>query len=182
MRKKIVITGLILLIAGVGLAAFSTTESYIEENTVDKWENIWPSRLNPPSNPENSTFWGRFMRSGYWFEFNLSFSGPVRVTVSVLEQVAQIMTPVFNQSGTYFSQKVSIGGNGTYQVDIKNEGSVPADIAPGSNVFAKENVTKQRTYYPYFTFGTLITLGGAAVLIYGALAKQRKLSRARKRG
>lgn len=138
---------------------------------VEKWDPI-RSPLNPPPEPYNSTFWGRLMHKGWWFELNLSSSNPVRVTVSPMTQEGPA-TPIFNQVGTIFTQKVKTGATDTYQIDIKNEGTSPADIL--GNVTAKEEITTYRTVYPYATPATLIAFAGATILVFGVLTKPKKL-------
>ena len=174
MRRSVVVIGFVFLLVGIILAFYSTGESYSEEEIVTEWDDIWPSTLNPPPDPQNATFWGSYVQIGDWIEFDLSFSGSVRVTVSALQQADQKLTPIFDEVGTVFDQKVAVPGSGTYQVDIKNEGLSAVDIIPGSSVAVKTNVTSYGTSYPYSAIGVLTACGGAVVLILGLLSKSRK--------
>ena len=174
MRRNVVVIGFVFLLVGIILVSYSTVESYSEEEIVTKWDDIWPSTLNPPPDPQNATFWGSYVKLGDWIEFDLSFSDSVRVTVSGLQQADQKLTPIFDKVGTTFDQKVAVAGTGTYQVDIKNEGPSAVDINPGSSVAVKTNVTSYRTSYPYSALGVLTACGGAIVLILGLLSKSRK--------
>jgi len=105
---------------------------------------------------------------------NLSFSGSLRVTVSALESESQTMTPIFDQSGTAFTQKVSILETGTYHIDIKNEGSTVVDILPGSTVAAKQTDAKEQVSYPYQALGVLAIFCGVAILLLGVFTKSKK--------
>ncbi|HKZ93467.1 MAG TPA: hypothetical protein VJ249_02645 [Candidatus Bathyarchaeia archaeon] len=181
MRRLFVVAGLVLVIVGVALTLYSVREVYFEENVVEVWGSvvrpIWPSRLNASGSSGDRGFWGRFMSRSSWFKLNLSFSGVVRVSVSSVQRDAegsQTLVPVFSEVGAVFGQRVDVGGNGTYQVDLVNEGAVPVDVLPGSNVYAKENVAKNRVGSPYSVVGTLAALLGVVVMIFGLVAKSRK--------
>jgi hypothetical protein len=167
---------LIFLIVGIVLAAFSIQESYTEENTLDKWDlNKEPSTLNP-QNP--GPLWALEMQEGSFFELNVSASNTVRMrigTPTYNNSTGEVVltNPIFNQVGTGFTQKVAVGGSGTYQVEVKNEGATPVNIL--GNVFAKKIVTiYYPTVFPYSSLGTLVVLGGLASLIYGVLTKPKK--------
>lgn len=175
-RKIIVITGLILLIAGIVLAVSeSTVESRTEENVIETWD-MWPHTLNPPSEPWNHTFWGRLMQQGWWFEFDVSASHPVRITVSVVQHLPDPwLVPIFDQVGTRFTQSVTTGGTGTYQVDIINEGPYTVDLE--GSVTAKREETRNQRLYPYAALGTVIALIGVAVLSAGIYTKSTSSKR-----
>lgn len=177
-KKQIVIAGMLLLIVGIPVALYSTTEDITEENIREIWD-IWPSTLTPPPNPQNRTFWGRLMRADWWFELNISSSHPIRVMVSVLHGgETRYMVPIFNEVGSSFTQEVQTDTLGTYQVDILNEGTIAVDIS--GNVTAKgPEITKSQTEYPYAIQGALIALAGMITLLYGTL-KKPKLSKSRK--
>jgi hypothetical protein len=164
---------LLFLIAGIGLSAYSTQESFIEESVLEKWDPKYPRTLEPPPSPNNSTLWGRLMKKGWWFELNMSSSAPVRLTVSVIEhQDGPTMVPIFNQTGTFFNQEIKIGGTGTYQIDITNEGNIPADI--WGNVTAKVGETRYHVVYPYVVLGIPMVIGGMGALVFGVVAKTKK--------
>ncbi|TET21057.1 hypothetical protein E3J74_00685 [Candidatus Bathyarchaeota archaeon] len=170
-KKVIVIMGTILLIAGIALAAYSTVETRTEENVVETW-NIWPPTLNPPSESLNRTFWGRYMYGDMWFEFDVSSSHPLRLTVSILEySPTPWMTTIFNEVGTSFTGNVTTVGGGTYQIDIINEGPNAVDL--WGNVKVMQEETKDHQLYPYATPGTITALIGAAVLFAGIYIKPK---------
>jgi hypothetical protein len=115
------------------------------------------------------------MKVENFFEFNLSASDAVRVKVGTPvydELMLKIITkdPIFNQVGTRFVQEIKIPKNGTYQVEIVNEGTAPVIIS--GFVYAKK-LTRQ-TFYPYSSQGTILMLAGMASLIYGAFSKPKK--------
>lgn len=180
MRRVLVVVGLVLLIVGVGLAVYQYSERFVVEKTVGSWgvaTPIWPSTLNGTGSPGNRTFWGQGGMSRYsWFEFSLSFSGPVRVSVAALSNPNSpsggTMTPVFDDVGTVFNNKVNAGA-GTWQVEIVNEGLTPVDIVPGSFVVAKEDLADIRVVYPYPLVGTFVGLAGVVVLVVGVVSKSR---------
>ena len=175
-RKPIVITGIVLLVAGIALAAFSSVEPYIEEEIRDVWD------VRPPTlEPNNATFWGRLMHGGWWFQLNVSSSHPIRLTISVIEHdPTPVMVPIFGQVGTSFTEKVIVDATGTHQVDIKNEGEYTVNI--WGTVIAKESEeTKYRTVYSYATPGTIVALTGVVVLLVGIYTKPKSLKRKSRR-
>jgi len=117
------------------------------------------------------------MRIGMWFQLNVSASDSVRLVISVLQQEDQSMQAMFNSSMSIFTQKVTVGGTGTYQVDIVNENQYEVEIS--GYVDARENVTKNNVFYPYSTPGTLLALVGIVVLIVGALTKPKRIPKKR---
>lgn len=165
------------MVVGIFLATFSAVESYSEEEVLTKWDDIWPSTLNAPPNPRNSTFWGSYVPRGAWVELDLSFSGSLRVTVSGVQQTGQTTTPIFDELGVFFDDKVAVSGGGTYQVDIKNEGSSSVDIDPGSSVAVKQNVGEYRASNPYLVPGTLTACVGVVVLVVGFVTKPGRARR-----
>ena len=180
MRRVLVVLGLVLLVIGVAVAAYQVDETYADVTEVGSWGKdtpIWPSTLNGTASPGNRTFWGKGGMSRYsWFELNLAFSGSLRVIVSALSNPASpsggTMTPVFDENGTSFYQRVDVG-DGTWQVDIVNEGLAPVDILPGSFVVAKKSVAVPGVGYPYSLPGTLVALLGVVVLVVGVVSKGR---------
>jgi hypothetical protein len=166
---------LIFLTVGIVLAAFSIQESYTEENALGKWDlNTPPSTINPQ---DSGPSWTLEMPEGSFFELNVSASDAVRVrigTPTYNEDTEEVVLTnlIFNQVGTGFTQRVAVGGSGTYQVEVKNEGTTPVNIS--GNVFAKKIVAIYQTVFPYSSLGTLVVLGGLASLIYGVLTKPRK--------
>ena len=172
MNKIIVVAGLIFLIAGIALVFPSTDETHTTIQEIQKWDSIWPPTLNPPPQPNNSTFWGRYMQRGNWYELDLSSNSSVRVTISIMLQQSQTKTPIFDQVGTRFTQKVGIGFEGTYQVDIINEGTSPASI--WGHATAMKEVTINSKIYPYLPWGILMAIAGLALTIFGVSRKSKK--------
>lgn len=165
---------LIFLTVGIVLAAFSIQESYTEENTLNNWNGMGSSTINPDLGPS----WALGMPEGSFFELNVSASDAVRVRIGTPihdEYTGEVVLTnlIFNQVGTRFTQRVAVGKSGTYQVEVKNEGTTPVNI--WGNVFAKKIVTMYYpTVFPYSSLGTLVVLGGLASLIYGVLTKPKK--------
>lgn len=173
MKKLFVLLGLVLLVFGVVAVTYSTLERSTTEEAVWTWDSIYPSTLNPPSEPDNSTFAGTYLANGCWFELDLSFSGPVRVSIYAMEQGEAGMVSMFNEVGERFTQKVWASGGGTFNIEIRNEGSFAVDIATGSQVVAKRNVTTNLVLYPYRSIGVLVALVGLCLLLFGLVAKGR---------
>lgn len=128
-RKKIVTMGLVILISGTVLASFSTQESYTEENILDEWDSLGPSTVGPDLGPS----WTLAMPEQSYFQLNVSASGVVRVRVGTpaydeYTGVPSLTNLIFNQVGTRFTQNVSVATNSTYQVEVRNEETIPVDL------------------------------------------------------
>jgi hypothetical protein len=175
-RKILVAIGMIVLIAGTALALVYVEEPQTVVLDVDTWD-VWPTTLNPPPDEWHRTFWGILMQRSWWFQLNFSSSATIRVTISILQGggEAQWMIPIFDQVGTSFTHKVVTGDIGTYQVDIKNEGTTAVDVS--GKITAREEATQSQTIHPYAIPGTFTALAGAALLIFGVLGKRGNRSR-----
>jgi hypothetical protein len=179
-RKFVVVLGLVLIVVGVVVATYQVDETYADEVEVGSWGKttpIWPSTLNGTGSPGNRTIWGVGGMSRYsWFEFSLAFSGDLRVTVAAVANPQNAgeepVAPVFDETGSSVFRRVNVG-EGTWQVDIFNEGLVPVDILPGSFVVAKESVAVPEVGYPYTLPGTLVALLGVVVLVVGVVSRGR---------
>lgn len=160
---------------GIFLAAFSIQASYEKENTLGTWVNLWPGALQPQSEP--GPLWTiEIPEGGGFFELNVSATHSVRARIGTpgFDNVTQkdiLVNIIFDQVETRFNQRVEVEG-GFYEVDIKNEGTVPAAI--WGDVVAKNTTVTYQTVYPYYSSGTLVVLGGFASLIYGVLTKSKK--------
>lgn len=177
-RKRVVVIGLICLVMGIVLVVFSIEESHAEENTLGRWENIWLSTLNPHDQAGPS--WSVEMQKGSFFELNVSASGTLRTMIGnatynnyTNEEV--LVNVIFDQSGTHFDQKVVVGEDGFYTMEIKNEGTTPVNI--WGNVLTKRIATSHETVHPYSSLGTPAILAGLTSLIYGGLTNSKKGTR-----
>jgi hypothetical protein len=165
--------GLIFLILGITLGAFSIQESHTEENTLDEWDDIGPSTIEPQTGPS----WTLGMQNGSFFELNVLASGWVRVRIGTpvydeLNQISFLTNTIFDLVGTRFTQRVAVGEGGTYQVEIKNEWTTPVNIS--GRVFAKKIVTIWQTVYPYSLVGFANLWLGTLVMTIGVLTKPKK--------
>ena len=171
MRKAIVIVALILLLTGIVLAV-SIQESRTEEGILDRWDPITPSKLYPT----NATGWA-FMEltsDGTFLELNVSASDVVRVRIGNL--IANVSGEptwaklIFNDTGTNFTQRITIAEPYANFLEIKNEGTnivnISGDIKKIGNI--------RRTFHPHSGLGTLAALFGLILLIYGVSAKPKK--------
>jgi hypothetical protein len=161
------------LTLGAISALYSAEEISYEEKTVGTWDSIASSSLTPPTEPHNSTFWSVLMQGGSWFEMDLFFSGSLRVTVYAMKSATQTLTPIFDQSGVAFNQKVSILEPGSYDIEIRNEGSTVVEILPGSTVAAKQIEAKKHASYPYQALGVLAISFGLIILLLGVFIKSK---------
>jgi hypothetical protein len=154
--------------------AFSIQKSNTEENALGNWDNIGTSALLP-QNPGAS--WTLEVPTGGFFKFNVSATGSVRVRIgtpsydNVTEQ-SVLLNPIFDQVGTRFTQKVVVGEDNTYEVQIKNEGATA--VAVEGDVSATEIITMYQTIYPYSSLGTPVVLVGSISLIYGGFTSPNK--------
>jgi len=172
-RKLIVGIGLVLLATGMALLAFPTQEA--SETTVDVKEwNLQSKTLGPQNSPQNSTFYGTFMRPGMWFQLGVSSSDFVQLNVSVLQNPG-IRTPFLIKEGTSFDQKVTISQTGTYVVDIRNIN--PYNVTLDGKVIVRETETNYRTTNPYAFPGFIVTLGGTAAMAFGIFKKPKRASK-----
>lgn len=171
MRKAIAIVALILLLTGIVLAV-SIQESRTEEGILDRWDPIKPSELYPT----NVTGWA-FMAlkpEGTFLELNISASDVVRVRIGIVvpdpygEPTLQKLA--FNDTGTRFTQRITIAETDANFLEIKNEGTnvvnISGDIKKIGNI--------RRTSYPYLGLGTLAAVFGLILSIYGVSAKPKK--------
>jgi len=162
-----------ILFFAVGMIlVFSVQETRVEEAVIDEWNPITPSTLYP----QNVTGWAFnvLTTNGTFLELNISASDNVKVIIGALhyDEVAgeEIWSNViFNQTGTTFTQKVEIAEKNVDFLEIKNEGANPVNIC--GNVRKIGNVRRQS--YPYAGLGTLTTLSGLIMLIYGILTRPR---------
>ena len=172
MRKAIVIVALILLLTGIVLAV-SIQESHTEESILDRWDPITPSKLYPT----NVTGWAFMLTSksnGTFLELNINASDVVRVIIGIL--IADVSGEpiwaklIFNDTGTRFTQRITIAETNANFLEIKNEGTkivnISGDIKKIGNI--------RQTLYPYLGLGTLATVFGLILLIYGVSAKPKK--------
>jgi len=168
---------LAFLIAGTVLVTYSIQESHTKENILDTWNLNGSSALDPQA-PGPS--WALEMPDGSFFELNISASNTLRLRIGTLVQNQDsgenlLTNIVFDQIGMRFAQEVAAGGNTTYQVEIKNEGT--SIVSVWGNVLAKKTVVTYQTIYPYTSIGTLAILAGLASMTYGLLAKPKKRRR-----
>lgn len=171
MRKAIVIVALILLLTGIVLAV-SIQESHTEENILDRWDPIKPSKLYP----QNATGWAFMVKTpdGTFMELNVSASDVVRVTIgSIIADVSGEPTLeklIFNHTGTRFTQRITIAETDANFLEIKNEGTNIVNIS--GDIKKIESV--RQTFYPYSILGTLAAVFGLIMLIYEVWAKPKK--------
>jgi hypothetical protein len=115
------------------------------------------------------------MGEGNYFEFNVSASSTVRVTIgnSTLTDTGEETWKdvVFDQFGTQFTQKVTVNWTSGY-VEIKNELATPAHIS--GNILLKKTSVLYQAVYPYSSSGTLSLLVGSALLVYGVMTSPKK--------
>jgi len=170
MRKAIVIVALILLLTGIVLAV-SIQESHTEESILDRWDPITPSKLYPT----NVTGWAFMLTSsdGTFLELNIVASDVVRVRIGILAPVSEEGAwekLVFNDTGTRFTQRITIAETDANFLEINNEGTnivnISGDIKKIGNI--------RQTLYPYLGLGTLAAVFGLILLIYGVSAKPKK--------
>jgi len=169
MRRIFIIVALIFFLIGVILASYSTQISHIEE--IEKW-NIGFCTIRPQ---DPGCCWGREMSNGTFFELNISASNTVRIKIGVpvydeVENKIVLKNIIFNRVGINFTQIVEIRESGTYQVEIKNEGTNAVNIS--GSVSAKKAI--YRTVYPYLSLATPILFGSLISLTYGIFAKTEK--------
>lgn len=173
-RKAIVAIALTFLIAGTVLTAFSIRKSHTEDNILDTWDLNDSSALDPQG---PGPHWAIEMPDGSFFELNISAANALRLRIGTLvhnEDTGEdlLTNLVFDQVGTRFDQQVAVGGNNTFQVEIKNEGTSIVSI--WGNILAKKTVVIYQTVYPYASLGTLAVLTGSTSMIYGVSTKPKK--------
>ena len=166
---------LTFLAVGIGLATFPAQNCYSEEIVLNKWELNKKTLTINPQDP--GPCWGLGIPEGSFFELNVSASDKVRIRIGipvyVEEEAKMILTDlIFNKVGVYFSQKVEVNKSGTYQVEIKNEGTNPVNVS--GIIFAKRLMVFHQTVYPYSSLGYPLVFGGVILLIYGILNKPKK--------
>jgi hypothetical protein len=177
-RKAFVVMALILLTLGIVLA-FSIKESLPEEITLDKWNPLTPSTLNP----QNETGWDymELTQGGSFLKLNVTASD--NVTLIIGKPIYNNVTGeenwtnvIFNQVGTRFAQEVAIAGTAADCLDIKNEGTTPVNISGSVTKIANA----YQTVYPELFSGAFAMLLGLILLIYGTLTRPPR-ARAQKR-
>jgi hypothetical protein len=177
MKKALVGVGLILLIFGTILVLYSPEEVSFEEETVSTWNSIASSSLMPPPDPHNATFWGVLVPPASRFELNISSSAPLRVIVSATESSTQTLISIFDETGVSFTQIVPEGDTpldmGTYNVEIRNEGSTVVNILPGSTVTAIQLIAEKHASYLYQASGVLAIFCGMIILLLGVFIKSK---------
>lgn len=171
MRRAIVIVALILLLTGIVLAV-SIQESHTEEGVLDRWDPITPSELYPT----NATGWAFTLKisGGTFLELNIVASDVVRVRIGILtagvsgEGTWEKL--VFDDTGTRFTQRITIAETDANFLEIKNEGTdivnISGDIRKIGNI--------HQTSYPYLGLGTLAAVFGLILLVLGVSAKPEK--------
>jgi len=171
MKKNIVAFGLLLLITGIILT--SIQESCIEEGVLGEWNPTTPLALYP----QDEFRWSLLplTLNETVLELNISASGDVRVVIGILsyEPISELefwKNIIFNQTGTYFHQNVSIAEASANLLQIKNEGTEPINIS--GNIKKLGNIRK--TFYPYSGLGNLMGISGLFILALGILTKPRK--------
>ena len=121
--------------------------------------------------------------NGTFLELNISASDNVTVIIGKLVYFDEVTREeiwnnvIFNKTGTTFTQKVEIDGKNVDFLEIKNEGANPVNIY--GNIRKIGNVSRQSC--PYAGLGTLATLSGLIMLIYGILTKPRTPKRPRRK-
>lgn len=169
MRKAIVIVALILLLTGIVLAV-SNQESRTEEGILARWDPITPSKLYP-TNVTGWSFMG-LTSDGTFLELNINASDVVRVMIGTLAPTEEETWErlLFNDTGTRFTQRITIAETDANFLEIKNEGTnivnISGDIKKIGNI--------RKTSYPYLGLGTLAAVFGLILLIYGGSAKPKK--------
>jgi hypothetical protein len=169
MRKAIALVALILLLIGL-VVAVSIQESHTEEGILDRWDPITPSKLYPT----NETGWGFMINNtdGTFLELDITASDVVRVRVGTLAPAEEEIWEklVFNDTGTRFTQRITIAETDANFLEINNEGTnivnISGDVKKIGNI--------PQTSYPYFGLGTLAAVFGLILLIYGVSAKPKK--------
>ena len=171
MGKAIVVVALILLLTGIVLAV-SIQESHTEESILDRWDPITPSKLYPT----NETGWGFMINAsdGTFLELDIVASDVVRVRIGIIAPnvYGEETWPklVFNDTGTRFTQRITIAETDANFLEINNEGTnivnISGDIKKIGNI--------RQTLYPYLGLGTLAAVFGLILLIYGVSAKPKK--------
>ncbi|MGD8507077.1 MAG: hypothetical protein PVF15_10500 [Candidatus Bathyarchaeota archaeon] len=176
LKKIIVSIGLVLLAVGAVILVFPAQEPHFEISTAKTWD--LQSKI---LEPQNGTFYGSLMDSDRLFQLNISSSGPVKLTLSIVRHLGDpSKTPIspYPQTRSSFNEKVEIGSTGTYYIDIENENSFPVTLS--GNVLVQEKEENQQTIYPYVIPGFLLVLGGVGALIFGIFrGKPKKLPRSR---
>jgi len=161
------------LILGAVSALYAPQEISYEEKTLETWDSIASTSLSPPPGPHDSTFWGRGMNRGSWFELDLSFSDPLRVTVYKAEDATQTLIPIFEKSDVAITQEVDILEPSSYQIVIKNEGSTAVEILPGSAVAARQMEATKNASYLFQVLAILAISCGLIILLLGVFAKSK---------
>jgi len=174
LRKRIVVLGALLLVIGLTLLALTTQEAFTEKREVelDTWAP--PDRVFPP---QDSTFYARLMQPGMWFQLDVSATDSTRLTISLV-QSQEIKTPVFDQEGTSFDQKVTTGKTGTYWIDIVNVS--PSSITLEGKILAKRLEAAPSTSSPYTLVGAPLMIIGAIVLVYGIIKEKPRTLRSKR--
>lgn len=172
MKKTIVTFGLLLLITGIPLT--SIQESHIEEGVLKEWNPAAPLTLPP----QDEFRWSLLplTLTETFLELNISASGDVRVIIGILnyEPISEYefwRNVIFNQTGTYFNQNVSIAEASANLLQIKNEGTECVNITG----YIKKLGNIRKTVYPYSGYGTLMSISGIFLLFLGILTKPRKM-------
>ena len=177
MRKIIVGIGLFLCVVGLAFLVFQAQEEYAETVDVYEW-NLQSEPLAPSGENRDSTFYGRYMDYGMWFQLNVSSSNSIELQVSRMQHDPDLKIAIFDQIGIHFDQKISGLYPGTYVIDIKNES--PSWVTLDGSVLVRRLETNHRNVYPYTIPGFLIMLGGTGVLVFGIFRKPKKLSKSKR--
>jgi uncharacterized membrane protein len=173
LRKTVVVVGLVLLITGLAVSVFPSQEEQIETTTDAEWDLQSKTVL-----PQNSTFFGKLMRSGMWFQLNVSASDLVLLRVSIT-QYPNIKNPFFTQFNTKFNQTVTATDTGTYWIDIENENEIPVIL--DGKVLVMKTETRYENIHPYALPGVAVMFVGIAIVMWGAFAKTKEPLRTKRK-
>lgn len=170
MRRNIMVIGIVLLTIGVVFFAFPQQARNAETETIREW-NL--QEVVGTLEPQEDTFQAGLMNGllyeTMWFDFNLSSSDAIELTVSVYRQQGTVKDPIspfpLPLPVTSFKQRVYVSETGTYETYIKNVSEEQVTLE--GNVIAKGEIVNYQTVYPYGFVGFFFLIAGAGTLIYG---------------
>jgi hypothetical protein len=198
MKKFVVIIALLILILGV--ISLLISETRLEEQVIDEWNPIKPSKLYPywneTANEYNSTGYRFIDRaegnntkfrqllergeiSEIFLELNVTASSPVRVRVGKLfynssSGKVDVVNATFNEEGVYIAENVRVqvinGSANANYLEIANENVNSVDISG----YIKLKAKMPEVFHPFYGFGTLMCLLGFSLAAYGLLAKPKR--------
>ncbi|MEM2319553.1 MAG: hypothetical protein QXM37_02075 [Candidatus Bathyarchaeia archaeon] len=204
MKKRVVITSLMLVTLGI-ILAFSTREKRVEEYLFDEWDPITPSTLYPhwnyDENEFNSTgyaFMSRakgdpqkraLLESGeileLYLDLDISASGIIRVRVGAISAPNNSLSDHFNDPRLPPNYNLAAifeesGTRISKKIRIDGTNADFLDIenegATPVNISGAIKLVGKlpTTSYPFLGPGTLICLIGFFLLFYGVLAKPKR--------